>query len=291
MSDIGLQTVKHELVFKPGDQQENLERMFSLLKCEQGEGSVLYISNVATGATQLAKSKSTLYIFKRMFREIWTKTPTQLHEKLIKRVIDTKDYHCLNTQSAVRLTHYLFHFALWLSSKRFPTGVLDYTPLQSVRGELPAGFSVYWQQYLTETNREEITLKPEHFGTFDDHLYQNEPKLKSFLAYDPLAKPLVIFLQDIQGGGKSSIAHTLTDYEIIEQDLCYGCTKAAQFQLLHSISAGNDVVVSRCNAYEKQYRAYLKIAKSRNCRILFIHAFSVAPSNRTRWGFRTLCHR
>jgi hypothetical protein len=275
LSGIGLQTVKHELVFKPGDQQEKLDQIFSLLKCEQGEGSVLYISNTETNAIQLAKSKSTVYIFKRMFREIWTKTPTQLHEKLIKRVIDTQDYHRLNTKSAINLTRCLFDFSLWLSHKNFPTGVLDYTPLQSVRGELPAGFSAYWQQFIAETGVEDIKLEPNHFGTFNAHLFQEAPNLKTFLAFNPLTKPLVIFLQDLQGGGKSAIANMLPDFQVVEQDLCYGCTKAAQFQLLEYISAGKNVVVSRCNVSAKQYRSYLKIAKSRNCRILFIASSDV----------------
>jgi hypothetical protein len=62
---------------------------------------------------------------------------------------------------------------------------------------------------------------------------------------------------------------------VVEQDICYGCTRATQFQLLKHVSRGENVIVSRCNANPKHYSSYLKIAMDNNCRILFVSANNV----------------
>jgi hypothetical protein len=275
ISSFDIKTVKHEVVFNPGDPLDKLQHVLNMSKCDEGEGSVLYIRNVATGDTQLAKSKSAIYKLKRMFRQKWLWSPTTIDRSLISRVIETKDYHGLNTSAAIRITRRLFDFALWLSENHYPTQILNYMPVSSARGILQPGFSFYWSKFITETEHEDIHLTPEDFGEFDESSFSSTPELRLFPVPDPLVRPLVIFLQDIQGGGKSTIAHSLKGVRVVEQDICYGCTRATQFQLLKHISRGENVIVSRCNASEKQYSAYLKIAMNMNCRILFVSTNNV----------------
>ena len=275
ISSFDIKTVKHEVVFNPGDPLDKLQYVINMSKCDEGEGSVLYIRNVETGETQLAKSKSAIYKLKRMFRQKWLWSPTTIEQNLKKRVIETKDYHCLNTDAAIRITRRLFDFALWLSNNHYPTQVLNFMPIKSVRGILQAGFSFYWSKFITETSLDDIHLTPDDFGDFDEKAYVSASELVMFPLIDSVTRPLVIFLQDIQGGGKSTIAHSLKGVNIVEQDICYGCTRATQFQLLKHISHGENVIVSRCNANPKHYSAYLKIAMDHNCRILFVSTNNV----------------
>ena len=275
ISSFDIKTVKHEVVFNPGDPLEKLQHVINMSKCDEGEGSVLYIRNIETDETQLAKSKSAIYKVKRMFRQKWIWSPTTIEQNLKKRVIETKDYHCLNTCAAIRITRRLFDFALWLSDNHYPTQVLNFMPIESVRGILQAGFSFYWTKFITETGLSDIHLTPNDFGDFHEKIYASAPELVFFPPIDPTIRPLVIFLQDIQGGGKSTIAHYLKGVRVVEQDICYGCTRATQFQLLKHVSRGENVIVSRCNANFKHYSAYLKIAMGHNCRILFVSTNNV----------------
>ena len=80
----------------------------------------------------------------------------------------------------------------------------------------------------------------------------------------------VIFIQGIQGSGKSTIADNLENAYKVEQDFCYGCTKTCQFQLFYHLKKGRNVVVSRCNAEPKQYNQFVKIAQSLGAKIYFI---------------------
>ena len=71
LSSLGIKTVNYEVVFNIGDKESKLNSVFTMSKCDTGEGSVLYIRNTKTGETQLAKSKSAIYKLKRMFRQKW----------------------------------------------------------------------------------------------------------------------------------------------------------------------------------------------------------------------------
>tara|TARA_Y100000991_G_C21972727_1_gene350341 strand:+ start:961 stop:3330 length:2370 start_codon:yes stop_codon:yes gene_type:complete len=269
LQSIGLRTVSSEIVFNPGDSIENFNNVFNLAKCDTTEGNVLVIRNISNNDSMLCKSKSALYILKRCFREKWKNQPSTIFTSFPKRVIETSDYHGLNTQAAIKFTKQLFDFAIWLGiTKSYPTGVLDHQPVVSVRGILPNGFTKYWEDFITQTNIEPVTFTPEDFGNFNQIEYLDSDELKFFknIISQP---PLVVFIQDIQGAGKSSIAEKLNAMKV-EQDWCYGCTKVTQFQLMYHISNGNNVVISRCNAEPKQYQAYQKIAMSHGCKILFI---------------------
>ncbi|MGB0541667.1 MAG: hypothetical protein ACPGJP_03060 [Hyphomicrobiales bacterium] len=270
LSSMGIKTVNYEVVFNVGDKGSKLNSVFTMSKCDTGEGSVLYIRNTKTGETQLAKSKSAIYKLKRMFRQKWLYIKADVFDKFKDRVVDTCDYHLLNTKAAIRITKLLIEFGFWLSDNNFPVGVLDFQPIKSVRGVLPAGFSIYWDKFIKETCKEDIKLSQEDFGDFNVKEFRNAKELELFPNSSLLNRPLVIFFQDIQGGGKSTITTKMKDFEMVEQDLCYGCTKATQFQLLRYIKNNKNVIVSRCNANSKQYGAYLNICLENNCRVLFI---------------------
>ena len=269
LQSIGLRTVSSEIVFNPGDSIENFHSIFNLARCDTTEGNVLVIRNIDNNDSMLCKSKSALYILKRCFREKWKNQPSTIFTSFPKRVIETSDYHGLNTQAAIKFTKQLFDFAIWLGiTKSYPTGVLDHQPVVSIRGILPNGFNKYWEDFLNETNTVPVIFTPEDFGNFNQIEYLDSDELNIFKSIIS-QPPLVVFIQDIQGAGKSTIAERLNAQKV-EQDWCYGCTKVTQFQLMYHISNGNDVVISRCNAEPKQYQAYQKIAMSYGCKILFI---------------------
>ena len=272
ISDVHFRSLKRHDEYKTvfSSLFEKLKEVFTMSRCDGGEGSVLYIRNIKTGETQLAKSKSAIYKLKRMFRQRWLASPITIYQKLIQRIVETADYHLLNTQTAIEIAKKLFQFGLWLVENNFPCGILDFQPVKSVRGEIPAGFSVYWEKFIKDTGIEDISLNPDNFGDFDKDIFSNSEELKVFSKNSNTNKPIVIFFQDIQGGGKSTIAHKLERIDVIEQDICYGCTKTTQFKLLQKIKSGKNVIVSRCNVNSKQYDAYLKIAFDNDCRILFL---------------------
>ena len=270
LSEYGLKTVENEIVFKEGDSKEKLKYILSMSRIDKGEGSVLYIRNTSTEETQLVKSKSAIYKIKRMFRQKWLSNPLDIHINFLNRIVETNNYHLLNTKASINIARKLLDFGLWLSKKNFPVGVLDFKPIESVRGQIPNGFSPYWTKFIEDTNSDDIELTFDDFGEFDREEFLTSPELKFFPELNFKNKPKVIFLQDIQGGGKSTIASMLNNFELIEQDICYGCTKITQFKLLHYIRNNKNVVISRCNANEDHYKAYLKIALDNGCRVLFV---------------------
>jgi len=263
----GLRTVSSEVVFTQGESIEKFHRAFQLARCSQGEGDVLVIRNIVTNEEMLCKSKSASYICKRMAREKWKGSPINFFPRLMTRFIETCDYHGLGTDACIRFTRQLFDFAIWMGiTKGYPADALDHQPVVATRGILPNGFNNYWQEFLTETGTIEISFTPDDFCEFNQVEYLSAPELNVF-SHHPPGKCL--FMQAIQGSGKSTIANNLINVVNVEQDMCWGCTKTTQFQLMWHLSHGHDVVVSRCNVNPKQYQAYLKIAIDSGAQVFF----------------------
>lgn len=270
LSNFGIKTVKSELVFRPGDDKDKLSFVLVMSRLDEGEGSVLYIRNITTDETQLVKSKSAIYKIKRMFRQKWLSNPVNIQKNFLDRIVETKDYHSLNTNSAIYMARKLLDFSLWLTENNYPVAVLDFKPIESVRGQISVGFSIYWEKFIEDTGTKDLVLSLEDFGDFNKYEFLSSPELQLMPGLSIDKRPLVIFFQDIQGGGKSTISNKLKNVEMIEQDICYGCTKITQFKLLNLIRNNKNVVVSRCNANEDHYKSYLKVALDNNCRVLFV---------------------
>ena len=78
------------------------------------------------------------------------------------------------------------------------------------------------------------------------------------------SRKLTIFLQGLQGNGKTTIAKTLCrhpNWEYIEQDQYEGDTRKCQQALIGLLKSDTQVVIiSRCNINYQQYRKYLEIS-------------------------------
>jgi len=273
LNTMGLRTVSSEVVFTPGESIEKFHRAFQLARCSHGEGDVLVIRNTVTNEEMLCKSKSASYICKRMAREKWKGSPINFFPRLMIRFIETSDYHGLGTDACIRFTRQLFDFAIWMGiTKGYPAAALDHQPVVATRGILPNGFNNYWQEFLAETGTTEISFTPDDFCEFNQVEYLSAAELNVFSHHLP---GKCLFMQAIQGSGKSTIANNLINIVNVEQDMCWGCTKITQFQLMWHLSHGHDVAVSRCNVNTKQYQAYLKIAIDSGAQVFF------ATSNNT----------
>ena len=128
--------------------------------------------------------------------------------------------------------------------------------------------------FIDETGVTPVLFDETDFGEFNQVDYLTSPLLDIFNKSS--VRPLVIFTQDIQGSGKSTITDKLNNIKKVEQDWCYGCTKVTQFQLMYYIRNGFNTLVSRCNIESKQYDAYLKIAQSYDTRIIFVTSNNVS---------------
>ena len=273
-----IKTVDFKKVLNPGDTLDDLKNVLSLSKCSQTEGGVLYIRNIITDDFQMAKSKSSVYIIKRILREKLKSLTPDIHSKLVKRIVDTKSYHGLNTEASIRSTVVLFDFIKWLLvDKMLPPSVVDFKKITSIKGDIKdVGFANWWYKFTKETGKD-ILFTKDDFGYFDPFAYMNAEvvELKNNILIEN--SPMVIFLQDIQGSGKS----TLTDKLIkdgfikIEQDECYGNTELCQFLLSYYLMQNKNCIVSRCNANLKQYSKYLSIAQSKQAKILFMGSNTV----------------
>lgn len=290
----GIKTVHFETVLNPGDGLDQLVNVLSLSKCSQTEGAVLYIRNVETGDFQMAKSKSAIYIIKRMLREkLKTLTP-DIHFKLMKRIVDAESYHGLNTVAAIRSTKVLFDFIKWLLvDKMMPPSVVNFQMITAIKGDIEdIGFAYWWTQFTTETGKD-IMFTPDDFGDFDSMEFMNAKDLElrnDILIEDP---PIVIFLQDIQGSGKSTLTNELIKdgFVKIEQDECYGDTKLCQFLLSYYLMQNKNCIVSRCNANSKQYARYLAIAQSKNVKVLFMGSNTVTTPLHLATSLAGVLHR
>ena len=276
-----IKTVPYSIVFAQGTPPCELDGAFIGARCTQTEGSVLRCRNTDTEETVLVKSKSTYYIVLRFWRQILLKGYKEM-EQLRTRFIDAHEYHGLNTSASIRITNQLFDFGFFMMREMYPVGVLGHTKINSVRGELPNGFNTYWQRYLA-TGAPDIFISPKDFGTFDPVTYVEHTPLYEIRSY---AKPaIVLFIQGIQGTGKSELAnyirvHLWESFDNIEQDLFWGCTLSAQGALYHMIrnAQGPEIImVSRCNVNPTHYKRYLDICQRLPCVITFATPCDLSP--------------
>ena len=253
----------------------SLDEIYLRSRCKKNEGSVLYFRNVKTNDSILIKSKSATYIIKRFLREILKRGYMNIG-KLRNRFIDAKDYHNLNTETSIVLTKLLFNFALWMMESKYPSDILGH---QQGYPDLANGFNYYWEQFLINTNTIDPELTPDNFGTFDVNEYLRCTSLYEERDYNNLIK--VVFLQGVQGSGKSTIASQLVEHynsigikaTYIEQDFYYGHSDSCKGALYHAIMENNKydlIILSRCNVNEKQYQHYLDLVHSLPTRVIFI---------------------
>jgi hypothetical protein len=159
----------------------------------------------------------------------------------------------------------------------YPVAVLGHMPVNSVRGSLPNGFNTYWLEYL-DNGGTDIEVSVSDFGPFDATKYLAGVEIYKKRSY---ANPVkVIFLQGIQGSGKSTIGNYCIEKlaadgiraAYIEQDMYWGDTLACQGALHHLVADANGpsvVIVTRCNTNPKQYSRYLDICFSLPSLVLF----------------------
>ncbi len=88
-------------------------------------------------------------------------------------------------------------------------------------------------------------------------------------------KQTVVFLQALQGSGKTTIARSVcknnTNWEFIEQDQFNGDTRKCQEALKKLLESGREVVIiSRCNMNLQHYKKYLELVLS-YCDAVFIN--------------------
>lgn len=283
LEEAGLKTVDYQTVIPSSEAPSlTLEKIFLSSRCMTSEGSVLYCTNTQTGESVLFKSKSSSYIVKRFMRQVLLRGYACV-EDIRNRFVDVADYHGLNTDASIRLTHQLYQFAMWMMNKDLPTTVLSVLPVESVRGTLGHnGFHHYWHAFLTETSAPDIEITESDFeGSFEHVRYLKQTEL--YPDRDETKAPLVVFVQGLQGSGKSTLGAALKQHvagsTIVEQDVCYGDTRAAQGQLYHRASDGHHrlILVTRCNLSPDQYVKYLTIAHERGCPVVFIGPRSYDP--------------
>ena len=278
LNDNDIKTVPYKIVYTIDNNISELSKVYLDSRCKNTEGSVLRCRNIDTNKTILVKTKSVMYIVKRFMRQVILRGYVNI-ENIKKRFIDAQSYHGLGTIASIRITKQLMNFGLWMIQKTYPVSILDHIPVTSVRGTLQNGFNTYWKEYLSDTNLSDITVVSSDFDDFDKDIY-----LKNTLIYkkrsfaDPV---LVIFLQGLQGSGKSTIASLVCEQlnksgvkaTYIEQDIYYGNTLSCQGALYHSINDANGpkiLFVSRCNANKTQYKRYLEIIKGLPTQIIFL---------------------
>jgi len=271
LKSIGLETVDYSFKHK------TLDAAILDSRIAQGEGSVLYCINLATRECILIKSKSVVYIVKRFIRQILLKGYSNL-SRLQQRFADTGDYHGLSTEGAVRVTKFLHYFAFWMMSKKLPSFCLS----NMDNSKIYTSFYYYWNMFVRDTHLD-LEIYKTDFGKLDKQEYLEKTTL--YKNRDKTTAPTVIFIQGLQGSGKSTIAQDLVEKlnamsntnenafnaKYLEQDEYYGDTLACQGHLYHLI-AGNVykyLNISRCNINGKQYSNYLDVCLKLNARVLF----------------------
>ena len=284
----GLKSVPFSTVFTALNDVSELDNVFLASRCKPNEGSVLRCRNISHPNTVvLVKTKSINYIVKRFTRQILLRGYKDI-ERLRDRFVDAHHYHGLSTEASIRITRQLYEFCMWMMEKEYPCSVLGHQTVTSVRGQLPNGFNTYWKYFLNEGNKD-IVVTPNDFGSsFDQEQYLNETVLYQKRTYDNPA--IVVFLQGLQGSGKSSIGDYCSKFfsgqryntrcEYIEQDMYWGDTNACQGALYHMIaSAGGPkiIFVTRCNMNPQQYFRYLEICHRLPTVVTFFSPQTVDP--------------
>ncbi len=306
LADAGLKMVSSSVVFHPGDDISNIDTIIKMSRCVQTEGAVLYFENVETEDIILCKTKSIRYILMRMLRQAIINRGYMGIPTFIKRVIDTSDYHGLNTNAAIRISKELIRFVFWMLEHKIPTNVLGILPVESVRGKLPTGFAIWWNKYTTTTSTPDISVSPDDFSEFDSVAYQAamDTHMNTGLRTNGDSCYL-IFSQGLQGSGKSteaaaiqgpdpigdSLPDTIRPHEFlssedsphmlltnleteyVEQDMFYGhspsCLSWIYYKVLYA-SGPRVIIVSRCNANQKHYKKYIDTLAPMPTMIYFI---------------------
>ena len=152
-------------------------------RCVNTEGSVLYMINELTGEVELCKTKSVRYIIMRMLRQAIINRGYMGVKNFINRVIDSEDYHGLNTRAAIRISVQLMDFVHWMLINKIPRNVLGVLPVESVRGKLQTGFAIWWNHYLSDTGVSDINVSLKDFvtpdvSTFSKIIYNSGVKRK-----------------------------------------------------------------------------------------------------------------
>eukprot|EP00873_Tetraselmis_striata_P042888 jgi/Tetstr1/463152/TSEL_008086.t1 len=225
-----------------------------------GEGYVIYFVNTETGEVTLAKNKASVYIVKRMLREILTRkgylcNGKLFSEALVTRLCDASDYHALSTEGAVYLYTILTRFADWMMMKPYPADAVSFKCTKDVPIK---GFAGLFQALEHETG-DVIAMEPRMYGKFNVDEFKDavRPKARKDV-------PGVIFMQAPQGMGKTSIAALLASIPgvvCIEQDGFRGDTAACMAAVLEAMCDPNVrwIIVSRCNANPGEYAHYLQL--------------------------------
>jgi hypothetical protein len=257
----GIKTVVYSKVFESSS-ENSLSSIFKSARCLSGEGYVFYCRNTKTNTTVLVKVKAVGYIVKRITRQVILRGYRHIYD-ITNRFIETQDYHELNTDACVRITNILIKFGMWMMAQQYPVSILGHMEIKSVRGQLENGFNKYWMDFLRETDNN-MDITKDDFGSFDKVEYLNRVAMYKKRSYfNPV---LVVFLQGLQGSGKSTIANNvcqkLSSTIYLEQDMFWSDTLSCQGALYHNINNADGpdiIIISRCNINEKHYNKYLEI--------------------------------
>jgi hypothetical protein len=309
----GLKSVPFSTVFTTKNDVSELDNVFLASRCKPNEGSVLRCRNISMSSfleeksetmvrssvnddtylkgnpqtVVLVKTKSINYIVKRFTRQILLRGYKDI-ERLRDRFVDAQRYHGLSTEASIRITRQLYEFCMWMMEKEYPCSVLGHQTVTSVRGQLPNGFNTYWKEFLNEGNKDIVVTPNDFCSSFDKEQYLNETVLYQKRTYDNPA--IVVFLQGLQGSGKSSIGDYCSKFfsgqryntrcEYIEQDMYWGDTNACQGALYHMISSAGGpkiIFVTRCNMNHQQYSRYLDICHRLPTVVTFFSPKTVDP--------------
>lgn len=216
LDEVELKTVSSNVVFTPEDAIEKIDIIIQAARCVKNEGAVLYFENSVTDEIILCKTKSTRYILMRMLRQAIINRGYMGITHFIKRVVDASDYHGLNTSAAIRIAQELIRFVFWMMEHKIPTNVLGVLPVVSVCGKLPTGFAIWWNQYLITTETPDLNITRDDFGDFDKGIFQMEMNSHMNMGSRTNRIPCyLIFTQDLQGGGKSTLAAAIQGPDVI----------------------------------------------------------------------------
>lgn len=268
----GIKAVDSRICFQRGDSWGALVSAFQQPRYSSTEGAVLYIRNTKTSETQTVKIKSVGYILKRMFREYFSHHQHSL-EGFVHRVGNNQQRLGCNTEFMITSVNKLHNFAKWMLSNNLPLSLLQHMP-PKIKGTIQQrahGFHHYWQQFLQKTDTVDIVATPaDTQGTFDPARFFRETAFHLH-PRSPCEPVTIVFLQGIQGSGKSTVAiemakqHELqgTSCAVIDQDAFLGCSISTQRALTSYTLDGDGpevILIARCNAVEEQYRKLLGIA-------------------------------
>lgn len=270
MGENGLQTSDSEEI--EINTETNLENILKMSRTFNNEGSVIYFYHTKSEQRYLVKTKSVRYIFMRMFRQILLRGSKFMFQ-ITKRVNETKDYHNLNSTGAAKITNQLLEFGKWIILNKINTNLLGFSANQKNES---LGFYHFWNRYITETGNDDINVEMEDFGDFDKKEYL-DMIIYPYCKFSILEKPQVIFIQGLQGSGKSYLTDEIikknSSFLKVEQDEFEGNTLATQGFMFHHLMGLNPeikyVIVSRCNINKIQYQRYLDIAYECSCPIKF----------------------